>query len=158
MSPDPADLRLERTFEASREAVYDAWTNPEVLRRWWAAAPDWSTPLVEVDLRVGGRYRLSMQDPVASEPHTVGGEYIEVRRPERLAYTWTWEGDPESQRGSAGSLVTVDFHEEDGATRVVVTHSGFDGEDVRVQHEHGWTGCLDNLARRVLAPVPEGRA
>jgi uncharacterized protein YndB with AHSA1/START domain len=158
VSEDGTALRLERTFEAPPEAVYDAWTNPEVLRRWWAAAPDWSTPHVEADVRVGGRYRLSMQDPEASEPHTVAGEYTEVRRPERLAYTWTWEGDPESQRGSAGSLVTVDFHDEGGGTRVVVTHTGFAGEHVRAQHEHGWNACLDNLARRVLAPAPGSRA
>ena len=53
---------MERRFDAAPEAVFDAWTNPEVLRRWWAAAPDWETPAAEVDLRPGGRYRLTMRD------------------------------------------------------------------------------------------------
>jgi uncharacterized protein YndB with AHSA1/START domain len=74
-------LQLERRFDASPEAVFDAWTNPDVLRRWWAAGPDWETPVAEVDLRAGGRYRLTMRDPAAGAEHTVGGEYIEVRRP-----------------------------------------------------------------------------
>jgi uncharacterized protein YndB with AHSA1/START domain len=139
-------LRLERTFHAPREAVFDAWTNPEVLRRWWAAGTGWSTPVAEVDLRVGGRYRLSMRDPAASGAYTVVGEYLEVRRPERLAYTWTWEGEPAEQAGSENTVVTVEFAERDGRTTVVVTHRGFATADVSGQHDHGWSACLDNLA------------
>ena len=56
-------LRVERTYDASPEEVFDAWTNPEVLRRWWAVHPEGTTPIAEVDLRVGGRYRLSMESP-----------------------------------------------------------------------------------------------
>ena len=89
-------LRMERRFEAAPEDVFDAWTNPEVLRRWWAAAPGWETPSAEVDLRAGGRYRLTMRDPEAGAEHTVGGEYVEVRRPDRLTYTWAWEPEPET--------------------------------------------------------------
>ena len=80
-------LRMERTFDASRDAVFDAWTNPEVLRRWWAVGPDWETPLAVVDLREGGAYRLTMRDPGSGMEHTVGGTFREVRRPERLVYT-----------------------------------------------------------------------
>jgi uncharacterized protein YndB with AHSA1/START domain len=157
MTQNGHSLTMERTFPAPPEAVYDAWTNPDVLRRWWAAGPDWTTPHVEVDLRVGGRYRLSMQGPDGEGPHTVGGEYTELRRPERLAYTWTWEGDPAEMSGSAGSLVTVDFHAQEGATRVVLTHTGFADEEVQAKHEHGWNACLDNLEGRALAPVAESR-
>ncbi|HEX8066485.1 MAG TPA: SRPBCC domain-containing protein [Thermoleophilaceae bacterium] len=148
---DPAtSLRLERSFEAPRNAVFDAWTDPEVLRRWWAAGPDWDTPAAEVDLRVGGRYRLSMRNPESGDVHTVVGEYTEVRAPERLAYTWTWEGG-EEYSPSAGSLVTVDFVEDGPRTTVVLTHTGLGGDEAVERHRHGWIGCLDNLARRVLA-------
>ena len=74
-----------------------------VLRRWWAAGPDWGTPLAEVDLRPGGRYRLSMREP-GGAVHTVGGEYLEVRRPERLVYTWAWEDEPGDESGGADNL------------------------------------------------------
>ena len=144
-----AELRLERTFDASAEAVFDAWTNPEVLRRWWAAGPDWETPLAEVDLREGGSYRLSMRDPESGMTPTVGGEFIEIRRPERLVYTWTWEDMPESP--SAGSVVTVEFAEQDGRTTVTLLHTGLGTDESRAQHEHGWHACLDNLERRALA-------
>jgi uncharacterized protein YndB with AHSA1/START domain len=102
-----------------------------------------------VDLRVGGRYRLSMRDPETGDVHTVGGEYLEVSPPRRLSYTWTWEG---SDAGSAspGSLVTVDFDEDDGATTVVLVHTGFGDDEQPQKHAHGWNGCLDNLAERVF--------
>ena len=89
-----AELRLTRRFNAPRERVFDAWTDPELLRRWWAAGPDWDTPEAEVDLRPGGRYRLSMRNPQSGDVHTVGGEYTEISRPARLAYTWQWEDMP----------------------------------------------------------------
>jgi hypothetical protein len=56
--PDPAALRVECTFNASAEAVFDAWTSGEMLRRWWPAGSDWETPVAEVDVRVGGSLRL----------------------------------------------------------------------------------------------------
>lgn len=141
-------LRLERTYDATPEEVFDAWTSPEVLRRWWAAAPAWRTPVAEVDLRVGGRYRISMEDPETGSVHTVGGEYREVRRPERLAYSWCWE------QGGGGtghvSTVTVDFLEQDGRTTVVIEHVGLATPESREQHRHGWEGCLESLQTRVF--------
>jgi uncharacterized protein YndB with AHSA1/START domain len=143
-------LRMERRYDAPPEAVFDAWTNPEVLRRWWAAAPDWETPSAEVDLRPGGRYRLTMRDPAGAE-HTVGGEYVEVRRPDRLTYTWAWEPEPGGPDMGPPSRVTVDFVADGPGTRVELTHSGLTSDQSRARHEHGWNECLDNLAQRVFA-------
>ena len=135
------ELRMERRFSAPPDAVFDAWTNPDLLQRWWAAGPGWATPLAEVDLRPGGRYRLTMRDPQAGGEYTVGGEYIEVRRPDRLIYTWAWEPAGESSR------VTVDFRADGDGTRVELTHSELTSEESRAQHEHGWNACFDNLER-----------
>jgi len=139
-----ADLRLERSFAAPPERVFEAWTSPEVLRRWWAAQPDWTSPEAEVDLRVGGRYRLAMRN-AEGETHAVTGVYIQIDPPSRLAYTWAWEelDHPDSQ-------VTVEFRGEGEGTTVVITHAGLPDEAEREQHGHGWNGCLDNLGRRVL--------
>ena len=62
-------LRIERTFEAPARAVFEAWTSPEVLRRWLHANPDWDTPVAEVDLRVGGAVRIVMRDPENGAEH-----------------------------------------------------------------------------------------
>jgi uncharacterized protein YndB with AHSA1/START domain len=149
-SATQTELRVERRFDASPEAVFDAWTNPDVLRRWWAAGPDWVTPTAEVDLRAGGRYRLTMRDPSSDAAHTVGGEYVEVRRPDRLTYTWAWEPEPGGPDMGPPSRVTVDFLPDGAGTRVAITHSELVGDESRAQHEHGWNAVLDSLQARVL--------
>ena len=115
------ELVIERAFAAPRDAVFRAWVSPEVLRRWWGAGPDWTSPAVEIDLRPGGRYRLSMQDP-SGTVRTVGGEYVEVDPPRRLVYTWAWE--THGAANDAPTLVTVEFHE------------GGAGRDHRRPHPH----------------------
>lgn len=140
-------LQMSRRFDAPRERVFDAWTSPEVLRQWWRAGPDWETPEAEVDLRPGGKYRLSMTDTSKGETHTVVGEYKEVQPPERLVYTWSWESNPAEMEGSMGSLVTVEFADEGGATEVSLTHTGFSDEGIRDLHAHGWEACIANLER-----------
>lgn len=142
-----AELRLEHTFAAPREDVFDAWTNPEVLRRWWAAGPGWDTPAAEVDLREGGRYRLSMRNPQSGDTHAVVGEYREVRRPDRLVYSWAWEGESSEPEET---VVTVEFNDHGDATGVVLVHEGFSSDQSRAAHEHGWHAVLDNLRARVL--------
>jgi uncharacterized protein YndB with AHSA1/START domain len=144
-------LRLERTFAAPAHDVFDAWTDPEVLKRWWAAGPGYRTPVAEVDLRPGGRYRLAMERPDGGL-HTVAGEYREVSRPERLVYTWAWV----QEDGSEGevSTVTVHFRGEGDRTTVVIEHAGLPDERARDAHGEGWGGCLETLARNVfVAPV-----
>jgi uncharacterized protein YndB with AHSA1/START domain len=149
MSPvGTASVRLERTYDASRDAVFAAWTNPDVLRRWWKADPSWTQPSVELDLRVGGGYRLSMQDPASGEVHTVFGEYREVRPPERLVYTWTWEGS--GPYAGHESLVAVQFRAEGDRTTVVIEHSALLDERSRQAHAHGWSGVLDSFEHHPL--------
>ena len=144
-------LELQHRYAASREDVFNAWIDPSVLRRWWAAAPTWDTPLAEVDAREGGSYRLSMRTD-AGEIHTVSGEFTEVRPPERLAYTWAWDAGPEAAMvGSEHTLVVVDFLEDGTGTLVRLTHSGFANEEIRAMHVDGWEAVLANLERAVFS-------
>jgi uncharacterized protein YndB with AHSA1/START domain len=147
MTEAPGALRVERTFDAPAQAVFDAWTSPEVMRRWWHAGPDWETPVAEVDLRVGGGFRITMSRP-DGQAHTGTGEYTVVDPPHRLAFTWTWEGE-ESTLG-ADTLVEVEFQERGGATTVVLSHTGLSGEESARSHTEGWEDVLDNLASKVL--------
>jgi uncharacterized protein YndB with AHSA1/START domain len=157
MSADEAPtLRIERAFAATPERVFDAWTNPVVLRRWWAAQPDWVSPEAVTDLRVGGRYRLAMQDTATGEVRVVVGEYLEVERPRRLVYSWTWEGGPAAMAGSERTVVSVRFEPQGAGTRVVLEHRGFAGPQVCELHGHGWRGCLDALEARVLGGAAAG--
>jgi len=142
---DVTVLRLERTFDAPAHAVFDAWTNPEVLKRWWSVDPTWSTTVAEVDLRDGGSYRLSMKGPDEDAPHAVRGRYLRVAPPELLEYTWAWEqGD--GQLGPE-STVTVRFLTEGERTRVTIEHSGLTSPESRDRHGEGWAGCMTSLER-----------
>ncbi|MGH7233719.1 MAG: SRPBCC family protein [Nitrospiraceae bacterium] len=147
-SPSDTTLRLTRTFAAPREKVFQAWTDAEALKRWFAPADDFSTPLVEVDLRVGGKYRIQMKAPDGAV-HTVAGVYREITPPEKLVFTWDWEGDK-----SCGGLaldqnteVTVEFLDRGRETEIVLTHVYFTSAEQRDKHSHGWTGCLDRLQK-----------
>jgi uncharacterized protein YndB with AHSA1/START domain len=148
-TPDLAPLRLERSFAATPEEVFDAWTNPSVLERWSGPAPNWSSPGCEVDLRVGGGYVLRIRDPETGAVHVVRGEYREIDRPRRLVYTWYWagaEGAPEPHV----SVVSVEFIDAGQKTTVVLEHSGLESDESRARHGAGWAGALDNLSRRVF--------
>ena len=136
---------MERTYEASAQAVFDAWTSEAVIRRWWHAGRDWETPEVEIELRVGGVVRVVMRNPHKDIEYGGGGQYTEVDPPRRLAFTWIWDGD------STRQLIEIDFEEVDGVTKVTFTHSGlWDEESVR-SHESGWGTAFDNLERTLAA-------
>jgi uncharacterized protein YndB with AHSA1/START domain len=146
--PDPDVLRIERNFSAPVRAVFDAWTSPEVLRRWWQAGSDWETPVAELDPRVGGKLRIVMRSPDGEE-FGGRGEYVEVSPPERLVFTWTWDG----QEGEEGAqLVEVEFSErDDGTTTVVLTNRGLGDEESKRSHREGWQSSFDNLERVLSA-------
>ncbi len=80
--PSPeATIHITRTFAARREKVFRAWTELRELKKWWAAGPGYTTPIAEVDLRIGGRYRLGMKPPDKDVVYIVGGTYREVLPP-----------------------------------------------------------------------------
>jgi uncharacterized protein YndB with AHSA1/START domain len=132
-------LRIERTFRAPAEAVFEAWTSEEVLRRWFHAEHDWETPEAQVDLRVGGAVRVVMRDPAQGREVGGGGNYTLIEPPTRLAFTWTWDGEDRQ------TLIELAFLEAEGMTTVRMTHSGLRDEESVGRHEYGWGNCLDNL-------------
>jgi len=134
-------LRMERTFDAPAQAVFDAWTNEEVIRRWFHAGHDWETTVAEVDLRVGGEVRVVMRDPHEDAEYGGGGRYTEIDPPRRLAFTWYWDDNDTRQ------LIELDFDEADGVTTVRFTHSDLWDEEAVRSHERGWSTAFDNLER-----------
>lgn len=137
-------VRIERTFDARAEAVFDAWTSAEVLRRWFHVAPDWDTPEAEVDLRMGGKVRVVMRRPDGTEIGA-NGEYTRIDRPHRLEMTWSFDDDPTNEQ-----LIELSFSESDGSTTVVMINSGISTGDRRDAQHGGWHGCFDNLERALV--------
>ena len=137
-------VRIERSFDAPAEAVFDAWTSTEVMRRWFHVEADWVTPEAEVDLRPGGKFRVLMRRPDGTE-HVLEGAFTEVERPHRLAFSCTFSDDPSNEQ-----LIELSFSESGGSTTVLLVNSGIATDERRDAQDYGWRGCLDEL-ERVLA-------
>src|SRR5207244_2447090 len=117
-------LEIKRLIKAPRERVFEAWTDPERLKKWFGPDDDFVVPQVKVDLRAGGKYRIQMKSP-DGEFHTAVGMYREVKPPERLVFTWAWEkdgGEPDfGEVEPCEMLVTLEFHPRDKQTELVLT-------------------------------------
>jgi uncharacterized protein YndB with AHSA1/START domain len=132
-------LVVRRTIRATAERIFAAWTQPEHLLAWWGPRPVTCSG-AEVDLRVGGRYRIVNALPDGTSV-TISGEFREVAPPSKLVYTWrTGPSLDES------SLVTVRFEQRGDATEVTIVHDQIPSEAIRKSHELGWNGCMEGLA------------
>ena len=118
--PTDEQILITREFDAPKQLVYTAWTTPELVKRWWAGQRGKVT-LVEIDLRVGGRWRYAM---IANEGFEVAfhGEYLEIVPDERIVNTEMYEGMPEDEAPPEADapVQTVTFSESGGRTAVAV--------------------------------------
>lgn len=137
-------LRLTRLFNAPRTRVFQAWTDPEDLKKWWQLGHGWKLTVADVDLRVGGKYRIGLTSTDNASRHEVTGTFREISAPERLVYTWNTEN---SGSKSEESLVTVEFLERGAATEVILRHDRLKVKDSRKNTYNGWLIVLDGLSR-----------
>ena len=144
--PQIAIVHVSRTFDAPRERVFRAWTDPAAVTRWFGG-PGGSTKSVEADVRVGGNYRITMKVRPTGRKAYVVGTYLEIDPPERLVYTFAWEKLPVPTFGMGDSKVTVDFRELGAATEVSLTHELLDKGRLRAFHRFGWKTSMERLAR-----------
>ena len=135
-------LKIVRTLDAGPEVVYRAWTDPKVMGKWFAPR-DMSTPIAEVDLKVGGKYRIGMKSP-DGELYVATGTYREIIPNEKLVFTWRWESEPSD---ISNTLVTVEFKKSGEHTRLVLTHDKFATEELVKDHREGWEGALSKLSK-----------
>lgn len=138
-------LNLRRHYPVAPEKVWRAWTDPQALRRWFGPGDTQPVSVAELDVRVGGRFRLVFGGPKGDE-HEAQGVYKEVVQNRRLVFTWTWpRTTPERE-----SIVTIVFKAAGGGTDFDFTHAGHVDETVRDGHLRGWTETFAKLGRVVL--------
>jgi uncharacterized protein YndB with AHSA1/START domain len=145
-------LVIERTLKAAPERVFDAFTDPEQLTKWWWPN-GFTCPAAEVDLRVGGKYRLAMEWPdfIATESqfsHYMGGEYYEIDRPRRLVMSGRAVNDEQGELFA--TLIEVTFEARDGGTALTMRQSYFEPmppAEAMAGAEQGWSEQLDKLER-----------
>lgn len=137
------ELVMTRVFDAPRDLVFKAWTEPEHLERWQGAPRGFTVPTHEADIRPGGTYRVCMRSPEGVD-HWLQGVYREVVEPERLVFTHVWldaAGNPGKE-----TLVTITFADRGGKTELTLRQTGFKSVGSRDGHNEGWTSTFDRLA------------
>jgi len=146
LSTETMSAFVKRTFNAPREKVFRAWTEPEALKCWFGPE-GFTLQSAEVDLRTGGSYRLAMK-PANGDVYYHYGTYREIDPPEKLVFTWILEDQPcdGSENQDCETLVTVEFRDLGATTEVTLTHELLPTEQARAGHEFAWTASFDCLA------------
>jgi uncharacterized protein YndB with AHSA1/START domain len=136
------ELTIRRSFDAPRELVFRAWTEPQLLAH-WSCPRGFTFSENRGELRVGGAFAARMRSPEGTE-HRLREVYREILPPERLVFTHCWV----DEHGTPGpeTLVTVTLSERDGRTEMMFHQALFASVGARDGHEQGWTSCFERLA------------
>ena len=137
---DKPALTLQRKFAVAPEKVWRAWTDPQALTQWFGPAGPQAVSVADVDLRVGGRFRLVFGGPQANE-HEAAGVYKEVVPNRKLVFSWCW---PRTTPDRV-SQITILLRAEGRGTDMEFRHEQFFDEAARDGHKRGWTGTFDKL-------------
>ncbi|EMJ91922.1 SRPBCC domain-containing protein [Leptospira alstonii] len=147
------ELVITRIFNAPRETVFEAWTIPEQIVRWWGPK-DFTSPVCKIDFRVDGKYLFCMRSPDGQEFWSTG-VYKEIVKPEKIVQTDSFadkDGNtvPASEYGIQGSwpeslLVTLIFEDHQGKTKLTLRHSGIPSGEIRDMTNVSWNESLDKL-------------
>jgi uncharacterized protein YndB with AHSA1/START domain len=141
----PLSLTVSRLIPATPSRVFELWTSPEHLVRWWGP-PGGTCVDAAVDPVVGGAYRLDNAHPDGTMV-TITGTFTRIDAPYLLTYTWRIGDGPTE-------LVTVTMTAADGGTQVTVLHERITGEAAANGHTAGWDACLERLTVHALRAMP----
>jgi glutathione S-transferase len=143
-------LDLTRTFDAPMARVFACFTSKDEMGAWMGPY-DIRGEVLELEPRVGGRYRIAMHKPDGSTLF-VGGAFQAIEEPSRIAFTWKWED------GEADTLIIVTLRDVGGRTQMHFHHEGFKEEIYRDRHVYGWNGCLDKMENYFTTGIRQSAA
>ena len=129
---------VKRLIKAELEQVFEAFTNPEIMSKWFYGVEGWKAE-VSNTLEVGGEFRINMRSGDGTEEYMHTGEYREIVPFEKLVFTWNSDF-------AQDTVVTVSFRKVAGGTEVTIEHELLTVSE-RENHRRGWTVCLSNLER-----------
>ncbi|MEJ0024550.1 MAG: SRPBCC domain-containing protein [Rhizomicrobium sp.] len=140
-----AELRIVREFDAPRDVVWAAWTDPRAIVRWLGPI-EWPAAEVEADVRPGGAWRAGLRAAGGTEMLWQSGRYHTVEPPERLVFSFRWEGTNHPDGPGVDTLVTVVLRETaDGRTRMEFTQTGLKSDASAEGHTYGWGSTFGRL-------------
>lgn len=152
---DAKIVEFGREFRASRTDVFAAFVDPDAVLDWWAPK-GWLTQTAEMDVRVGGRYRFGMRSEQDPSLMYASGEYLEIKPPALLRFTYVWEAGGAGERWRPHQLigvrtvVTLEFTDLGESTRVRIRHEGFPSSEGAILHRGGWWSNWDCLEEYLM--------
>lgn len=138
----PTTLVMKHTFNAPIQRVFDAWSDPEIMREFYAPEEGMRVTDVQVDFRVGGTYRVAILLP-DGETFVSYGTYREIDRPTRIVCSQQWEEDDPSLEKE--TQMTLEFAARGAKTELTLKHENFRDAQQRDNHADGWSKCLAKL-------------
>lgn len=142
-------VKITKVLESSIENVWDAWTNSESIKQW--LSPEGMTnPEVTNEFIVGGKYRIVMEGHNMPNPNhngvmAVGGEYLEIEKPNKLVFTWLWENSEAKTHTTKISIHLRRLAEKQ--TEMTLIHSDFADDTMRHEHDMGWNSTFNKLEK-----------
>ena len=135
---DNVALKVSKNLNASVADVWNAWTNPDEIAKWWLPEGFSDSAQSEVDLRVGGEFKLHMQPP-EGDAFYAHGIFKEIVPNSKIKSTWLWSTSDEETE------LTIEFNEVGDNTELVILHEFFSDEEEKNKHTEGWIACLDRM-------------
>jgi uncharacterized protein YndB with AHSA1/START domain len=145
-APEDRVLAMTRIFDAPRSLVFQLWTEPQHLVRWWGPR-GYTAPICEMDVRPGGAYRLLMRSAEGQEVWW-HGVYREIVKPERLVWTCSIDRS-DGTRISGETVLTVTLEEQGQKTKLTLQQAVFDSINNCNAHREGWTQAFERIAERL---------
>ena len=133
-------LEVSKTYNVTVETVWNAWTNPEEISRWWLPQGFTEPSVPEVDLRIGGNFKYHMK-PAEGDAFYAHGVFKEIIPNELIKSTWQWSN------GDQETLLTVKFNEVEDGTQLTVIHELFQDEEQKNMHADGWNSYMSRIER-----------
>lgn len=140
--PTTSAICLKKLFSAPRKKVFKAWTDPKLVKKWFAPPDEFTVDIVSWDARLGGRYFIELKGKDGRKL-AITGFYEEFVKPDLLVFTWAWEGD----EWFGENRVLVELREADGSTELKLDHRLFPSKQLADRHEKMWTDALERLER-----------
>ena len=138
---EKTSLEIKRFLKVPRNRVYQAWTDPAQLRKWFGPENVRTRDLV-AETRVGGQFRWDLTNPEGEEM-TVEGEYRDLQPGRKIVFTWQWQDDETWE--NRNSVVTVELSDAAGGTELRLLHEQLPSEESRDNHNEGWNSLLNKL-------------
>jgi uncharacterized protein YndB with AHSA1/START domain len=151
------ELKIVRVFDAPKDLVWKAWSDPETFMKWWGPLY-FTSPVCKMDFREGGKYHWCMQDPGGNRYWTVG-EYKEIKPMDKIVYTDSFADENGNEISAEvyglpsnfpnGTIVTVIFESQGNKTKMTLIHEGLPEAEIDGNTSAGWNQSLDKLAEAI---------